>query len=267
MKTRILSGLLLLAITFVPATHAWAGDVLNRINETQTLRVGMTGSQPPFNFQSKSGELMGMDVDLAGLLAGSMGVELDIVQLPFSELIGALEAGKVDLVLSGMTATLKRNLRVAFVGPYYISGKSMLTKSTTIAAIQQAEEINLKAISIATLSGSTGEAWVKRNVPNARLVSVTNYDDGIKLLLDDDVDAFLADAPIIMLTAMRYPQEGLAALTKPLTIEPIGMAVAPDDPLMMNLVENYLSAMDATGVLDALLEKWFQSGGWLVHLP
>ncbi len=62
MKTRILSGLLLLAITFVPATHAWAGDVLNRINETQTLRVGMTGSQPPFNFQSKSGELMGIRV-------------------------------------------------------------------------------------------------------------------------------------------------------------------------------------------------------------
>ena len=87
------------------------------------------------------------------------------------------------------------------------------------------------------------------------------------MLLDDKVDAFLADAPIVELTAMRYPEAGLASLRKPLTIEPIGIAVPAGDPLLLNLVQNYLRALENGGVLAALHEKWFKNGAWLVQLP
>ncbi len=267
MTFRIHARLLIILLALAPFSASWAGDVLKRINDTQTIRVGMTGTQPPFNFRGKSGELMGLDVDLARLLAGAMGVRLEIVEIPFTGLLGAVEANEVDIVMSGVTATLQRNLRVAFVGPYYISGKSILTKSSTLAAIQETEEINKKAIRIATLRGSTGESFVKQAIPKAELESVLNYDDGIKQLLDGKVDAFLADAPIVQITAMRYPEAGLAQLTKPLTVEPIGIALPPNDPLLLNLVENYLDAVKATGGLESLLKKWFQNGAWLVQLP
>ena len=267
MKARFLSGLMLLALVFVPFSQGWAGEVLEKIAQTNTLRVGMTGTQPPFNVKNKDGVLIGMDVDLARVLAQSMNVRLEIVEMPFSELLDGLVAGEVDLVISGVTATLKRNQRVAFVGPYYISGKSILTKSKTVAAIQQAEEMNSASFSIATLAGSTGEEFIKRVAPNATVVAVRNYEDGISQLIDDKVDAFLADAPIIQLTAMRYPDAGLASLNKPLTLEPIGIAVAPNDPLLLNLVQNYMRAVEATGALDILSKKWFQSGSWLMQLP
>jgi polar amino acid transport system substrate-binding protein len=171
------------------------------------------------------------------------------------------------MVISGMTATLQRNMRVAFVGPYYVSGKSMLTKSATVAAIQESGELNSKSIRIATLAGSTGEAFVKRAAPDAKLVPVQDYDEGIRELNAGNVEAFLADAPIIRLTAMRYPDAGFAQLEKPLTIEPIGIALPPNDPLLINLVENYLRALESAGGLEAMRKKWFASASWLMQLP
>lgn len=260
-------SVLLLTMAILPMSQAWAGDVLDRIAESNTLRVGMSGSQPPFNVMNRDGDLIGMEVDLANLLASAMGVELKIVQKPFGELLGALEDGDVDLVMSQVTATLERNRRVAFVGPYYISGKSLLTKSSTVAAVQEAQEINQDTMRIATLKGSTGENFVARRLPKATLTQTEDYAAAVDLLLNDQVDAFLADAPIIKLTAMRYPNAGLAVLRKPLTIEPIGIAVPPNDPLLLNLVQNYVRALEASGGLEALLKKWFENAGWLTQLP
>jgi hypothetical protein len=56
-------------------------------------------------------------------------------------------------------------------------------------------------------------------------------------------------------------------LAKPLTIEPIGVALAPGDSLLLNMVENYLGALEAVGLLDALEAKWFEDGAWLLQVP
>jgi len=74
-----LARLFALVACLVTLQSAWAGDVLDRIAKTNTLRVGMTGTQPPFTVRNKEGELMGMDVDLAKLLANTIGVKLDLV--------------------------------------------------------------------------------------------------------------------------------------------------------------------------------------------
>ncbi len=63
--------------------------VLSRIVESGTLKVGMSGTQPPFTVISKSGSLIGYEVDLANILADAMGVKVEFVQKPFSELLPA----------------------------------------------------------------------------------------------------------------------------------------------------------------------------------
>ena len=94
-----------------------------------------------------------------------------------------------------------------------------------------------------------------------------DYDEAIGMLLDDRADALVADAPICLVSRLRYAEAGFTTLKKPLTVEPIGIAVAPNDPLLINLVENYLKAAAATGALDALKERWFKNGDWLSRLP
>lgn len=65
-----------------------------------------------------------------------MGVRLRFVERPFAQLLPALEKGEIDVVMSGMTITPDRNLRVAFVGPYIVTGKSILAKARRLAALE-----------------------------------------------------------------------------------------------------------------------------------
>ena len=259
-----LGALLLAPLGFASATEG--APILSAIAERGTLRVGMSAGQPPYNVKNRDGNIIGMEVDLAGLLARALEVELDIVEMPFGELLDALEKGKVDLVMSGMTSTMKRNMRAAFVGPYHVTGKSILARSENAAQLQS-EQLNSADLTFVALKGSTSETFVKRVAPDAELVATDTYDKAIDLLLSNKADAFVADASIIMLSMLRWPEAGLVAANKPLTVEPIGIAVPPGDPLLVNLVENYLEAMKAAGVVEGLNEKWFKNGGWLVQLP
>ena len=68
-------------------------------HETGKIRVGMTGDQPPLNARDKNGEMIGLEVDLANVMASAMGVELEIVIRPFPQLFPALKAGEVDLII------------------------------------------------------------------------------------------------------------------------------------------------------------------------
>jgi polar amino acid transport system substrate-binding protein len=241
--------------------------VLSRIVESGTFRVGMSGTQPPFSVVSKSGSLIGYEVDLANILAEAMGVKVEFVQKPFGELMSALEKGEVDAIMSGMTMTPQRNLKAAFVGPYIVSGKSILTKSSTLAALKDAEEIDRASIKITALKGSTSEKFVQRMLEKTTYIPVDDYDAGVQMVLDGKADALVADYPICALSQMRFPDAGLATLGEPMTIEPIGIALAPGDSLLVNMVSNYLSALEGIGLLDALEKKWFEDGSWLIQLP
>lgn len=262
---------LLLATLFLTGAPVLAGEssspVLSRIVSGGTLRVGMSGNQPPLNFKSKDGTMMGLEVDLANAMADLMRVELEIVQKPFGQLLATLEKGDVDLVMSGMTITPERNLRAAFVGPYYLSGKSILTRSTSLATADDAEDLDLANLKLAALAGSTSEEFVKTFLPKATLVATSNYDEAVAALLGGDVQAVVADQEIVALTAFLHPKENLATLKRPLTVEPIGIAARAGDAQLLNFLENTLGALEASGILDALRGRWFQEGDWVQELP
>ena len=263
---------LLAAFALVVAAHpAAAADAaaggLARVVSSGTLRVGMSGAQPPLNFESKSGDVMGLEVDLARALAGLMGVELLIVEKPFAELLDALAAGQVDVVMSGMTTTPERSLRAAFVGPYYLSGKSILTRSSALAQADEAADLDSAALKLAALAGSTSEQFARRKLPKASLVTTPDYDAAVKLLLEGKVNALIADREILALTAFLHPKEGLATLRETLTIEPIGIAVPVGDAAFVHYLQNATAALEASGVLNSVRSRWLERGEWVQQLP
>jgi len=240
---------------------------LQRILDSGELRVGLSGNQPPLNMTSKSGEIIGLEVDLMKALAGSMGLSTRFVVKPFADLIPAIDRDEVDLVISGMTITPERNARVAFAGPYFISGKSVLTKSPVIASADNATLLNSSAYRYAVLAGSTSEAFVEQVLPKAVSVPAEDYDSAVRMVLDDEVDAMIADFPICMLSVMRRPDAGLLTLMTPFTIEPLGIALPADDPLLVNLIDNYLNTLENTGLLIQFKAKWFSDESWIDELP
>ncbi len=254
-------AILILSLTFVLAfsfvTGAPAGTSLNHILQKGELVVGITGTQPPLNATTKDGKIIGFDADMAAAIAMNMGVKVKFSKMQFSELLPALEAGKVDMVLSGMTMTLSRNLKVAFVGPYYISGKGILTKTKTIGALQKAEGLNKPEFKIAVLKGSTSQKFAETTAPKAVLVATNSYDEAVGMLFQDKIDAVIADFPFCAFTAFRYEDKGLIAGQSKLTFEPLGIAI-PEDTLLINWLQNFMMALEGSGQMKIMNERWFK---------
>jgi ABC-type amino acid transport substrate-binding protein len=265
LKRLVLGGLLALAAIF--PINSMAGDTLQRVVDFKVLKVGMSGSQPPMNTFNREGGLMGFDVDLAKALAVAMRVKLEIKTMPFGELMTALEEDKIDMVISGMAITPERTELVSFVGPYMMSGKSILTKDSVLANMKSSEEFNRKDLKLAALSNSTSSSFIKLVAPEAKLIEVADYNEGIALIKDGGADGMVADMPACVLAVMRYPDAGLVTLEKPLTLEPIGIAVSKDDPQFLNLVDNFVDAYGKMGVLGQLRKRWMEESDWIAALP
>ena len=264
-----LSALAGIATLMLASASAMAqtSPVLDRILESGEIRVGMSGTQPPFNARSRDGELIGLDVDLANRISTAMDVDLKIVEKPFGDLLKALEKGEVDVVMSGVSITAKRSAKFAFAGPYTMSGKSLLTKSETLADAGGADTLNSDKHSFATLANSTSQEFVEKYLPEGKLVKIRDYDQGVKMVIDGKVDAMIADMPICVLSVMRHPDAGLTTLNRPMTVEPVGIAVRAGDPQLVNLLDNYLDALEGTGFMNDLRNAWLKDGTWIAALP
>lgn len=264
---KALATIVLAAATLFAPLGALAGDTLQRVIDFKVLKVGMSANQPPMTMLDREGALMGFDVDLAKALAAAMNVQLDIKVMPFGELLTALEDDKIDMILSNMSITPERTELVSFIGPYMMSGKSILTKNSTLGEVTATEEFNRANLKLLALSNSTSASFVREAAPEAKLVEVPSYDAGVQKLINDEADAMVADMPWCMLSVLRYPDAGLTTLDRPLTVEPVGIAVSKDDTQFYNLVDNYLRAYEKTGVLGKIRKKWFEDSSWVAALP
>ena len=266
---------LLLALTLVPGCVTTKGEgtpaqpvtTLDRIAQSGQLVVGTAGSMPPMNMTTKGGDVIGLEPDMANRMAAAMGVKATFKTMPFAELLPALEAGKVDMVMSSMTITGKRNMKVAFVGPYFISGKTFLTTEKWATAAKEPEEVNSPSTKLTALRGSTSQEFVEKVFPKATLLLAKDYGESVAMVLQGKADAMIADYPICLLSVIRNPDQNLISVVPPFTYEPIGIAIQKDDPLLTNWLENFLGTMAGSGDLKELQEKWFKGGDWINKLP
>lgn len=241
--------------------------VLDRVVDSGVLRVAMSLDQPPFNMRIRDKSIVGFDVDLAQALAGAMHVKLEIVEKPFGDLLPALIEGKADMAISGITITPERTRQVSFVGPYTLSGKSILTTARIKEVAKDGAVFNDSEIRLVALKNSTSESFVQRELPKAALHTIPNYNEGIQMLLTGSVDAMVADIPILKLAMLRYPDANMGMIEPPLSVEPLGIAIGKNDEQFENLLRNYLHAFDQAGLIPRLRKKWFEDNSWIATLP
>ena len=255
-----------LILSLIIAVNASAGPSLERILKKGELVVGTSGSQPPMTAITMKGKIIGLDVDISKAMAAAMGVKVKFVLKPFAELLPALEAGQVDMVLSGMTIKPKRNQKVAFVGPYYVTGKGILSVAAKYAALQDAKGLDTSEVTIAALKNSTSQEFAESLISKAKLVLVDSYDEAIDLLFKNKIDVLVADYPFCAMTAYKYQDKGLMAGKSPLSFEPMGIAMA-EDTLLINWVENFMIFLQGTGQLKKMHTQWLNGGPWIDELP
>jgi len=239
---------------------------LQQILARGELRAGVSADRAPLNMKNSRGEVVGFEVDIVRALATAMGLELRFVVEPFAELIPSLERGEVDLAISGVTMTPERNARVAFAGPYFVSGMSVLARARSITNVEDPKALDLPERRYAAVVASTSAKFISDVLPHAQLVTVPDFDTGVQQVIEGRVDALFGDTLVCSVAVWRHPDAGLSTLATPFTVEPLGIALPPDAPLLLNLVENYLATLDHTGLLATFKARWLADGSWLAEV-
>lgn len=249
----------LLLATLGSTVQAGSSDspTLSRIEQRGELVLGTSANMPPMTYKQPSGKVIGLDVDIARVMASALDVKLTIKTMAFDKLVPALKNGDVDVVISNMTITPERNKSVAFVGPYMSSGKCIITKQEGLAKAEQSEDLNTSKTRIVVLKGSTSELFIKTLLPEATVTTTDDLQSGVKMVKEDKVGGMMTDFPVCLSTLKNYPDAGFVSLFSLLNYEPIGIAVPGNDPLFINWTENFLERLDGTGTLDEIGATWF----------
>ena len=148
-----------------------------------------------------------------------------------------------------------------------MTGKAFLTKTETIVSAKNPSELDNPDTTLAALKDSTSQYFVESLIPEATLVTIRDYDEGVNMVIQDEVDAMVADYPICVVSLLRYPDAGLLSIITPLTYEPLGIALPADDAHFINWVDNFLMVLEGSGNMELMKKQWFEDGLWLRRLP
>jgi len=253
----------LLALTIALPGFAVADETLDAIQDRGVLRVGMEPGYMPFEMTNQKGEIIGFDVDMAKRIAKGMGVKLELVSTAWDGIIPGLITKKYDIIMSGMTLTQERNMKVSFATPYIVVGQSILVKKEHAGAVKSYKDLNDKKYKVASKLGTTGEQATKRMIPNATYISFETEQEGVMDLINGKVDAFVYDLPFMAIANAQKNNGKLIFLDEPFTYEPLAWAVRQGNPDLINWLNNFMNQVKSDGTYDKIYSKWFLSDEWL----
>jgi len=260
MHKKYLSLLIAVLITFFIGSCASTDDIKSveksvEVAQKDSLLVGVTPDFPPLIYK-RGEEIIGIEADLAYVLAEEMNRQVQFVDLPWNEQIPALLKGEIDIVMAGMSMTMGREVRIKFSDYYMKSGLVTMIRAEDKPKYNSLEIIRESLASTGVVANTTGEIYVRRNFPKATsITSLQESDHAVSALKRRSIDIFIYDAPHILWLVSENEAE-LAGFWEPFNEEKLAWAVRRDDGEFLRQVNNILAGMRNNGMLDRILLKW-----------
>ena len=243
-------------------------SVLEQIKKRGTLRIGLS-TFVPWAMRDKKGDLIGFEIDVGKRVAADMGVEVEHIPTAWDGIIPALLAGKFDVIISGMSITMKRNLTVNFTHPYANTGY-ILVASTAMAqkkGLKTLEDYNSSDITIATRRASTGAIAAQKNFPKAKLIYFDDGTMGIQETANGKVDATTSTPPKAAYDIEKRPGKLFVVDKTLMSPTREAFAVRKGDPDVLNWFNNWIDNVKASGWLQERHAYWFTTREWADQLP
>lgn len=239
------------------ARPAPAGKAFDTIRRRGTLLVG-TAWNIPWAMRDPQGEWLGFEIDVARQLAADLGVEMNIVRMPFNEFTDALASGKIDVVVAGYSITPQRALAADFSNQYADSQMELVVRKDLVG-----QDVNRADLKIGARAGTTSEAAARGRFPKAQIMP---FDDERKLyaaMKDGQVDGALAYVPRTTI-AVAQSEGKFAVATSvqglPHTVE--AFAVRRGEQGLLNFLNAWIAYWQADGWLAERHKYWFESLDW-----
>ncbi|MDX1434204.1 MAG: transporter substrate-binding domain-containing protein [Gammaproteobacteria bacterium] len=221
------------------------------------LRAGVTPNYPPL-IGEVDGRFVGIEADLGAEAASGLDVRLEMVELPWEELIPALEAGEIDVIMSGMSVTAERAERVAFTRPFMKIGQMAVVRIGDAQRLGSVDALRRASGAVGFEAGTTGERFVRGSMRRATPVALDSVDAGVAALRDGRIEVFVHDAPTVWRIGSSTEYEDLIGLYWTLTDERLAWAVRKSDTGLRKALNAQLGEMIADGRLETILGRWIK---------
>ena len=225
-------------------------------NGSVPLRVGISTNMPPLAYKT-GGKLQGLEIDFANQLGQYLNRKVKFVELAWDKQIPSLEAGKIDIIMSGMTITPKRAYRVSFAKPYMRSGQMLLVR------MEQAKRYASGIYSlmgnkpkIGTIENTTGDQFITKTINRADITRFKTSEKAVQALIKEEIDVFVHDAPVICHFAAVNENSRLTPILQLSNEEQLGWAVNKMDLKLLKEVNGFMATASGNGTLQNTLKRW-----------
>jgi len=237
------AGLLGAAAVFAGCTYL---EISGRPSEQSTaLRVGVTPDYPPIIYR-QGGKIAGLEAELARALAKHTGRQLQFVTVRWQQQIPALLNGKIDIIMSGMTITPAREVRIKFAEPYLQTGLMAAARPGTEDRFPDREAITRMVGHIGVMEGSTATSFVRRQCTRARATYVSDLTEAFLALRGRRIDLFIHDAPAIAWLVSEHET----------SVKPLWFPLTEDNRQLMNEANAALAIWKQNGTLETIVNRW-----------
>jgi polar amino acid transport system substrate-binding protein len=228
---------------------------LQEVRNQGIIRVGIALATP-WAMRDRQGELIGFDVDVATQLASDLRVRANLVVYDWEELIGAIEANEVDIVVAGLTITPDRALSVNFSHPHSTGGVALATNLQTTATVDVPE------YSLAVVADSVAQELARRLLPRMSLREFDTAEAAGEALIVGEVDAYLEEEPVPTFLALDNPGKIDVPISRPLLETKTGFAIGKGDVDFLAYLDAWIVAREADTWLPTTHNYWFKSLRW-----
>ena len=235
------------------ASSAASGDMT--LVTDGKLTIATSPDYPPFE-NLVDGEYVGLDIDIAKAIAAELGLEPEFKTLQFDAIIPAIAAGgQADMGISGFSVDPERAKEIDFSAPYYIDDQAIaVMKGGTITADNADKELNSKDVKIAVQSGTTGEAYVQENYPEATVQPYGNSTDAFAAMQSGQANAVCTNKAVVdsMLADAYKDAEVVKSIA---TGEEYAIVVSQDNKALTDAVNAALTKLQGDGTINQLVEQ------------
>lgn len=252
---------------FLPLT-AQTGEI-ERIQKAGVINVSLNRDYPPFSLE-KSGSIIGLDVDLAYLLASYLNVKVSFIRPEtYDQQIPKLLAGEADIIMAAMTRTVQRALQVNFSNPYFEVSQAALVRRDRVPMGANAyfDLLGVEDLRLGVKTGTTHEAFARQLFPASAIKLYPTTEAAAEAVLLGEVDAMVADSPFVRVWRNTHVEHytSITALLEPVTREFYAFAIRKGDPDFLNWLNVFVEEIKADGTLDLLAHEYFEQMNWAVE--
>lgn len=216
--------------------------------EKTTLVMATNAEFPPYEFRDGD-NIVGIDVEIAEAIAADMGLELVVEDMAFDSIIAAVQSGKADIGVAGLTVSEDRLASVNFSDPYTTAAQVVIVKEGS--AVASPADLNGKKVGVQL--GTTGDMYAG-DIENATVERFNKGFEAVQSLLQDKVDAVIIDREPAKVFVES--NEGLIILDEEYTIEDYAIALAKDNTELLEEINASLARLKDSGKLQEIIDKY-----------